>query len=87
MYFKEALIKAYRDVNPEQLARTKLGKLSQTSSVVSYANKFQNLCAKIIILPMSVGEKIHCFIARLKPKIRLKVAVDPMNNVQSWEDF
>ena len=36
---------------------------------------------------MSVGEKIHKFIARLKPKIRLKVAVDSMNNVQPWEDF
>jgi hypothetical protein len=85
--FKEALIKAYGNVNPEQLARAKLAKLTQTSSVESYANKFQNLCAEIITLPMSVGDKIHRFIAGLKPEIRLKVAVDPMNNAQPWEDF
>jgi hypothetical protein len=46
----------------------------------SYVNKFQNLYVEIIILPMSVGDKIHHFIAKLKSEIRLKVVVDPMNN-------
>jgi hypothetical protein len=54
-------------VNPEHVARTKLSKLSQHSSVESYANKFQNLCAEIVTLPMSVGDKIHRFIDELKP--------------------
>ena len=36
---------------------------------------------------MSVGDKIHNFIDGLKPKTRLKVAVDPLNNAQPWEDF
>ena len=36
---------------------------------------------------MSVGDKIHRFIDGLKPKIRLKVAVDPLNDARPWEDF
>jgi hypothetical protein len=80
MYFKEALIKAYRNINPKQLARTKLGKSIQTSSMESYTNNFQNLCAKTITLPVSIGDKIHCFKAKLKLDIKLKVSVDPMNN-------
>ena len=48
MYFKETLIKAYKNVNLEQLARTKLRKLTQTSSMESYINKFQNLSIEII---------------------------------------
>ena len=36
---------------------------------------------------MSVGDKIHCFFDGLKPEIRLKVAVDPLNDAQPWEDF
>lgn len=87
LHFKEALTKAYGNVNPEQVARSKLGKLSQHSSVESYANEFQNLCAEIVTLPMSVGDKIHRFIDGLKPEIRLKVAVDPLNDAQPWEDF
>ena len=48
--------------------RVKLGKLSQHSSIESYANVFQNLCAKVVTLPMDVGDKIHHFIDGLKPK-------------------
>jgi hypothetical protein len=40
-----------------------------------------------VTLPMSVGDKIHHFIDGLKPRIRLKVVVDPLNNAQPWEDF
>jgi hypothetical protein len=40
-----------------------------------------------MILLMNVGDKIHCFIARLKSEIGLKVFVDPMNNAQPWKDF
>jgi hypothetical protein len=54
MYFKKTLIKAYGNINPEQLASSKLGKLTQTSSMERYANKFHSLCAKIITLSMSV---------------------------------
>ena len=43
-------------------AHAKLGKLSQHSSIESYANEFQNLCAKVVTSPMSVGDKIHHFI-------------------------
>jgi hypothetical protein len=45
MFFKDALIKAYGNINLEQLAHTKLSKLTHTSSVENYANKFQNLYA------------------------------------------
>ena len=45
MYIREALIKAYGNINPEKLARMKLEKLS---SVESYVDKFHNLCAEII---------------------------------------
>lgn len=61
-------------------------KLSQHSSVESYANEFQNLCAEIATLAMSAGDKIHRFIDELKPEMRLKV-VDPLNDAQPWEDF
>ena len=66
MHLKEALIKTYGNVNPEQVAHTKLTKLSQHSSVESYANEFQNLCAEVVTLPMSIGDKIHHFIVGLK---------------------
>ena len=87
VHFKDALTKPYGNVNPEQVARTTLNKLSQHASVESYANEFQNLCAEIVTLPMSVGDKIHRFIGGLKPEIRLKVAVDPLNDARPWEDF
>jgi hypothetical protein len=45
VHFKEALTKAYGNVNHGHVARTKLSKLSQHASVESYANEFQNLCA------------------------------------------
>ena len=54
-------------MNSEQFARTKLSKLSQHSSVESYANEFQNLCVEIVTLSMSVGDKIHRFIDGLQP--------------------
>ena len=47
VHFKEALIKAYGNVNHEQVACTKLDKLFEHLSVKSYANEIQNLCAKI----------------------------------------
>ena len=65
----------------------KLGKLSQHLSIESYANEFQNLCARIVTLPMSVGDKIQQFIDGLKSELKLKVAVDPLNDAQPWEDF
>jgi hypothetical protein len=43
MYFKEAHFKAYKNVIPKQLVKTKLEKLTQTSFVESYAKLFQNL--------------------------------------------
>ena len=82
IHFKEALIKAYGNINPKQLARIKLGRLIQISLVETFANKFQNLCAEITTLPMSIGDKIHCFIIGLNLKIRMLVAVDPLNNAQ-----
>ena len=85
--FKEALIKAYGNINPEHLVRTKLGSLIQTSSMENYANKFYNLCAEITTLSISIGDKIHHFIIGLKPEIRMSVAMDPLNNAQPWEDF
>jgi hypothetical protein len=33
------------------------------------------------------GDIIRHFIDELKPKIRLKVAMDPLNDTQPWEDF
>ena len=36
---------------------------------------------------MSIGDKIHRFIDGLKPEIRRKVAVDPLNDAQPWEAF
>ena len=67
MHFKEALTKAYGNVISEQVAHTKLNKFSQHSSIESYPNEFQNLCAEIVTLPMSVGDKIHYIINGLKP--------------------
>ena len=43
-------------------AHSKLGKLSQHSSIESYANEFQNIRANVVTLPMSVGDKFHHFI-------------------------
>ena len=65
----------------------KFDKLSQHSSIESYANEFRNLCAEVVTLPMSVGNKIHHFIDGLKLEIRLKVVVDSLNDAQPWEDF
>ena len=48
IHFKEAFTKAYGNVNLEQVACTKLSKLSQHSLVKSYANEFQNVCAEIV---------------------------------------
>ena len=48
-------------------ARAKHGKLSQNSLFEGYANEFKSLCAKVVTLPMSFGDKIHCFIDGLKP--------------------
>ena len=45
VHFKETLTKAYGNVNPKQVAHTKLSKLSQDSLVENYPNEFQNLCA------------------------------------------
>ena len=42
-------------------AFAKLGKLSQHSSIKSYANELQNLYAKIVTKLMCVGDKIHLF--------------------------
>ena len=53
----------------------------------SYANKFQNWCAEITTLPMSIGDMIHHFIIGLKLEIRMSMAVDPLNNAQPWEIF
>ena len=36
---------------------------------------------------MSVGDKNHDFIDGLKPELRLKVVVNPLNDAQPWEDF
>ena len=36
---------------------------------------------------MSVGEKIHHFIDKWKPKLKVKVAMDTLNDAQPWEDF
>ena len=82
IHFKEALINAYGNINPEQLAKTKLGRLTQTSLVESYTNKFQNLYIEITTLLMSIGDKIHHFITGLKPKIIMLVVVDLLNNAQ-----
>ena len=87
IHFKEALIKAYGNINSEQLVRTKLGRLTQTSLVESFANKFQNLCTEITTLSMNIRDKIHRFITSLKPEIRMLVAVDSSNSAQLWEDF
>lgn len=72
MHFKEAITKAYGNVNPEQVARNKIGKLPRYSLVESYAHKFQKICAKFVTLFMSVGDKFHHFIDG-NPDIRLKV--------------
>ena len=74
-------------MNLEQKNYAKFGKLSPHSSCESYANEFQNLCVEIVTLHMSVGDKIYHFIDKLMPKIRLKVAVDPLNDAQHWQDF
>ena len=44
------------------------------------------LCATFLTFSMSVGEKIHRFIDKLKEK-KVKVAMDTMNDSQPWEDF
>ena len=48
-------------------SRAKLGKSSQHSLIENDANEFQNLCAQIVTLFMSVGDQIHYSIDGLKP--------------------
>ena len=36
---------------------------------------------------MSVGDKLYHFIDDINPEIRLKLAVNPLNDAQPWEDF
>jgi hypothetical protein len=64
-----------------------VSKLTQTSSLEDYANKFKSLCNEIVTLPMNAKDKIHCFITRLKREIRLMITVDTMNSAQLWEVF
>lgn len=93
IYFKKVLIKANGNVNPKHLARTKLGKLIETIESIAY--KFQNLCTErlqhypyeIQYYPLPILDKIQYFIAGLKPKTKMEVIVDPLNNAQPWEDI
>ena len=45
------------------------------------------LCAEFFTLSMNVAEKIHRFIDKLKPKIKVKVAMYTLNDARPWEDF
>jgi hypothetical protein len=85
--FRQTLIRAYGNVLPEQVARNKLWNLTQKGSVEAYATEFQLLCAQIINLELSVGDKIDRFVRGLKPEIRERVVVDPFNEGGRWEDF
>jgi len=72
--FRQTLIRAYGNVFPEQVARNKLWNLTQKGSVEAYATEFQFLCAQISNLELSVGDKIDCFVCRIKTK----------NSRESW---
>ena len=85
--FRNALVKAYGNVNPEKIARSKLRGLSQTGTIEDYANDFQNLCAQIVSMHVSEGDKIDRFTAGLKPEMQMLVAADPSNDGQSWSNF
>jgi hypothetical protein len=85
--FRQTLIRAYRNVLLEQVARNKLWNLTQKGSVEAYATEFQLLCAQIINLELNVGDKIDRFVRGLKPGIRERVVVDPFNEGGCWEDF
>lgn len=69
--FKDAYIKRFTPIDPEVTAREKLDKLSQTHSVMAYAQEF-NAC--MLELPrMDEPDRIHHFIKGLKPQVRIHV--------------
>lgn len=69
--FKDAFIKRFTPIDPEMTARERLDRLTQTRSVMTYAQEF-NAC--MLELPrMDESDRIHCFIKGLKPAIKVHV--------------
>lgn len=66
---------------PEEVARTKLSKLQQTGSVMSYFTEYSQL---MTFLPdRSEADHVHFFVAGLKPHIRAEVSVKHFTTLQA----
>ena len=84
--FAKTLESGFGHQDPEQNARDKLERLTQTGSVEDYSSRFQSLSAEIVTLPLSEGDKIQRFRNGLKAELQTAAGIDPLTG-KRWVDL
>ena len=83
---KAELVKHFAEVAPERTVRSRLSKLTQTSTVQAYHTSFRAICAEAVKHPIDGAEALFHFLEGLKPSLKQLCSVDPTTGGE-WESL